>query len=90
MSENCRIFAIDYESWVSPLVYFLALFGVVIPEPFVMISQAMDGIKTIINVITHLENFLSMKKNTNTMEPRKMRKTILLSVQTVLEVGGLE
>jgi len=55
-----------------------------------MISQAMDGIKTIINVITHLENFLSMKKNTNTMEPRKMRKTILLSVQTVLEVGGLE
>ena len=74
---------------VSPLVYFLAFFGVAIPEPFVIISQAMDGIYAIINVITHLKNII-MRKIRNLMDTKKKRKTILMSVQTVLEVGGLE
>lgn len=60
-----------------------------IPELIVIMSQAMEGIKALVNVITHLKKLIRMKKNTNTMEPKKKRKIILLSAQFVLEVAGL-
>ena len=44
MSEKNRIFALVLVERVSPLVYFCNLFGYVVPELIVIISQVMEGI----------------------------------------------
>ena len=74
---------------MSPLVYFCNLFEYVVPEAIVIISQAMEGIKAIIKIITHLKKILKMRKKNNSMVTDNKRRTILMSAQTVLEVGGL-
>ncbi len=89
MSEKNRIFALVLVERVSPLVYFCNLFGYVVPELIVIISQAMEGIKAIIKIITHLKKILKMRKKNNSMVTDNKRRTILMSAQTVLEVGGL-
>ena len=89
MSEKNRIFALVLVERVSPLVYFCNLFGYVVPELIVIISQAMEGIKAIIKIITHLKKNLKMRKKNNSMVTDNKRRTILMSAQTVLEVGGL-
>lgn len=57
MSEKNRIFALVLVERVSPLVYFCNLFEYVVPEAIVIISQAMEGIKAIINVVTHIKKY---------------------------------
>lgn len=89
MSEKNRIFALVLVERVSPLVYFCNLFGYVVPELIVIISQSMEGIKAIIKIITHLKKILKMRKKKNSMVTDNKRRTILMSAQTVLEVGGL-
>lgn len=48
----------------------------------------MEGINAIINVVTHLK--IKMRKKNIPMDSKRKRKTILMIVQTVLGVGGLE
>lgn len=62
MSEKNRIFALVLVERVSPLVYFCNLFGYVVPELIVIISQAMEGIKAIINIVTHIKKIIKNEK----------------------------
>ncbi len=88
-SNKSRIFAPILVERVSPLVYFCNLFEYVVPEAIVIISQAMEGIKAIINVVTHIKKISKMRKQNNSLVTDNKRRTILMSAQTVLEVGGL-